>query len=102
MFPAEAPHLQVHSDIAKDFEDLIGRVKAQLAMGLNYAPAGRLVFYDWQMPPQLQSESRLLKLERELKLGAKVAELRFDEIIQDHFSNGGYFVSSCGSPAPVA
>ncbi len=102
MFPAEAPHLQVPSDIAKDFEDLIGRVNAQLAMGLNYAPAGRLVFYDWQTPPQSQPDSRFLKLERELKLGANVAELRFDKIIQDHFSNGGYLVSSCVSPAPVA
>ncbi len=77
-------------------------MKAQLAVGLNYAPAGRLEFYGWDIPPELHSDSRLLKLERELRLGAKVAELRFDEIIQDHFSNGGYLVTSCGSPAPVA
>ncbi len=58
--------------------------------------AGTLQFYDWQTEPQLRKESRLLKLDRAFHLGAEPAELRFDEVIEDHFSNGGYLVTSCG------
>ncbi len=50
--------------------------------------AGRLQIYDWQTPLRLRTESRFLKFDRAFHLGTEVAELRFDEIMEDHFSNG--------------
>ncbi len=50
--------------------------------------AGRLQIYDLRTPLPLRTESRFLKLDRAFHLGAEVAELRFDDIVDDHFSNG--------------
>ena len=53
LFPSEAPHLQINSEIAKGFEDIIERLKALLDLGLDYTSAGALQFLDWNSPPKV-------------------------------------------------
>ncbi len=101
MFPSEVPHLQTGSELAKDFEDIVGKLRHQLDGKLDYASAGVLQFLDWSTPPEVLPDSRLLTLRRAISLAEKAAEFKFDEIIEDHFSNGGYLTSTCGQAGPL-
>jgi hypothetical protein len=96
-FPLEAPH--IHPELAKRFEDLIAKIRAHAH--LNYTSAGTLRFFDWHNPPKPRPESRLLNLQRAFSLAEKIAERKFEEVIEDHFSNGGYLTSSCNADAVV-
>lgn len=99
-FPSEAP-LKIHPELAKRFEDLIAKIRAHAY--LNYTSAGKLRFFDWDNPANPRPESRLLTLQRAFSLAEKIAERKFEEVIEDHFSNGGYLTSSCGlGPVAVA
>ena len=100
MFPSEAPHLQIGSELAKDFEDIVGKLRHQLDGKLDYTSAGVLQFLDWSTPPEVLPDSRLLTLQRAISLAEMAAELKFDEIIEDHFSNGGYLTSTCAQTGP--
>ena len=97
LFPSEAPHLQINSEIAKGFEDIIERLKALLDLGLDYTSAGTLQFLDWNSPPKVLPDSYDLTWKRALSLAGKMAEFRFIEIIEDHLSDGGYLTSMCSS-----
>ena len=97
-FPLEAPH--IHPELAKRFNDLIAKIRAHAH--LNYTSTGTLRFFDWHNPPKPRPESRLLNLQRAFSLAEKIAERKFEEVIEDHFSNGGYLASSCNADAVVS
>jgi hypothetical protein len=97
LFPFQAPHLKLDSDLAKRVDDLIEKLRAILARGFDYTSAGTLEFLDWNSPPQVLPDSYSLALKRNLHLAAKIAEFQFSEIIKDHFSNGGYMSGMCGA-----
>lgn len=102
LFPSQAPHLQIGSRIAQDFEDVIARLRALLDRGLNYTSAGTLQFLDWNSPPQILADSLELTWRRALGLAEKAAEFKFVEIIDDHRSDRGYMTSMCPPSAPAA
>jgi hypothetical protein len=97
MFPLQAPHVQLDSELAKGFEEIVERLRSLLAAGFNYRSAGALQFLDWNSPPQVLPDSYSLALKRNLHLALKAAGLQFIEIIEDHFSNGGYKSGMCGA-----
>ena len=98
-FPLEAPHVLAHPELAKRFDELMAKIRAHAH--LNYTSAGQLRFFDWHNPPKPRAESRWLTLERAFSLAEKIAERKFEEVIEDHFSNGGYLASSCNADAVV-
>jgi len=96
VFPAEAPHLSTSATMAQEVDRLI----AQLAtLPLVYASAGTLQFIDWDHA--IVGDALGLALRRNLHLAEQMAELHFREIVQDHFSDGGYLRVPCGM-APAA
>jgi predicted lipase len=100
MFPAEAPHLNLSATIAQDVERLVARLDTLAALPfLSYASAGTLQFINWDNG--IEGDSLQLALKRNLHLAERMAELRFLEIAQDHFSDGGYMRVPCGM-APLA
>ncbi len=99
IFPSQAPHLQLDAELAKNFDDLIQKLSSLLAAGFDYTSAGTLQFLDWNSPPQVLSDAYSLALKRNLKLAIKIAEFQFTEIIEDHFSSGGYMSGMCGAPS---
>ncbi len=100
LFPSQAPHLQIGSGVAQDFEDMIARLKALLDRGLNYTSAGTLQFLDWNSPPEILADSLELTWRRALSLAEKTAEFKFVEIVEDHLSDRGYMTSMCAASLP--
>ncbi len=100
VFPAEAPHLTLSSTTAQDVERLIARLETLAAVPfLAYASAGTLQFIDWHNA--IVGETLGLTLQRNLHLAEMMAEWQLLEIVQDHFSDGGYMRVPCGT-APSA
>jgi triacylglycerol lipase len=96
MFPAEAPRPEAEPQTASEFDHLTGRVAALVAQrSPAYAPVGTLQFIDWE--DRLQGDSRDLTVERNLRLARLLAEFRLREVIEDHFSTGGYMTWPCGN-----
>lgn len=94
-FPFEAPHLTASPKVAQDIKKFLARLDA-ISNFPPYASAGNLQFIDWN--DAIMGDSFKLATERNLRLATMMAELRFVEIIRDHFSNGRYMKICCNNP----
>ena len=44
MFPFQAPHLELDTELAKSFDDIIQKLRSLLDLGFDYTSAGMLRF----------------------------------------------------------